>query len=128
VGVAGRIACEARTDLPGAPPHAAPSEHSRTPIVSLFDASSKKVEYTIVGASAATALPLAMKLELRAFAHEKAARDYLLLAFDAQHGQEDLRNRIAQLLREAPVLPACLCTTVVDAGNRDGGAASNRDV
>ena len=78
------------------------------PIVSLFDASSDKIKYTIVGASAATAVSLALKLELRAFTRTKAARDYLLLAFDAQHGHEDLKNRIAQLLREAPLLPACL--------------------
>ena len=98
------------------------------PIVSLFDASSKTIKYTIVGASAATALSLDRKLEHRAFVHAKATRDYLLLAFDAQHGHEDLRIRIAQLLREAPMLPACLCTTVGNAGSRDGGAANNRDV
>ena len=99
------------------------------PVASLFEASSDKIKYTIIGASAATAVSLAMNLELRAFVHAKAAKDYLLLAFDARQGREDLRDRIAQLLREAPMLPACLCATpVVNAGNRDGGAAGDRDV
>jgi hypothetical protein len=78
-------------------------------VVSLFEASSLKMKYTIVGAAAATALSLALKLELRAYVHTKAAKDYLLLAFDAQHSGSDLRNRIAQLLREAPLLPSCIC-------------------
>ena len=69
------------------------------PVVSLFEASLVKIKYTIIGASAATALPLAPKLELRAYVHTKTARDYLLLALDAQNGAEDLRGRAAQLLR-----------------------------
>jgi len=79
------------------------------PVVSLFEASSLKMKYTVLGASAATALSLAFKLELRAYVHTKEAKDYLLLPFDAQHNSGDLRNRIAQLLRETPLLPSCIC-------------------
>ena len=79
------------------------------PAVSLFEASSIMLKYAIVGAAAATALSLGMKLELRAYIHRRAAKEYLLIYVDAQHGGEDLRNRITQLLREAPLLP-CICT------------------
>ena len=101
------------------------------PVVSLFEASSGKINYTIIGASAATATSLALKLELRAYVHMKAARDYLLLAFAAQHGPEHLRNRVTQLLREAPLLPWCLRATVVPrvhARTRDDGEPADRDV
>ena len=78
------------------------------PVVSLFDAPRSNIKYTIVAASLATALSLGLKLELRAHMHAGAARDYLLLVFDTQSG-EDARARAAQLLREAPMLPACIC-------------------
>ena len=48
-----------------------------------------------------------LKLELRAHAHAKAARDYAILALDAKHG--GVRAREVQLIREAPMLPACIC-------------------
>ena len=75
------------------------------PAVSLFD--ERNVRYSVVAASLATALSLGLKLELRAHVHARAARDYAVLAFDAKHG--DVRNREAQLIREAPMLPACIC-------------------
>ena len=76
--------------------------------MSLFDEGHSNVKYTVVAASLATALSLGLKLELRARVHTRVARDYLLLAFDAQNG-EGVRARAAQLLREAPMLPACVC-------------------
>jgi len=68
------------------------------------------LNYATVGAAAATALSLGMKLELRAYIHRRAAKEYLLIYVDAQHGGEDLRNRITQLLREEPLLP-CICAS-----------------
>ena len=79
------------------------------PVVSLLDAAHSNIKYTIVAASLATALPLGLKLELRAHKHAKAARDYLLLLIDAQDGAQDTQTRAKQLLREAPMLPACIC-------------------
>ena len=79
------------------------------PVVSLFDAPRSNIKYTIVAASLATALSLGLKLDLRAHMHARAARDYLLLVFDAQNGGEDTRARATRLLREAPLLPACIC-------------------
>jgi len=78
------------------------------PVVSLFDAPHYSVKYTIVAAPLATALSLGLKLELRAYMHARAERDYLMLVFDTQSG-EDTRARANQLLREAPMLPACIC-------------------
>ena len=81
-------------------------------VVSLFEATSSTLKYTVVGASAATALSLALKLELRAFVHSKTSREYMLLALDyPRANQEEVKQRIAQLLREAPLLPSCFCTT-----------------
>ena len=54
-------------------------------VVSLFEASPLKMKYTIVGASAAMALSLALKRELRAHVHTRTAREYLLLIFEAGH-------------------------------------------
>ena len=79
------------------------------PVVSLFDAPHSSVKYTIVAASLATALSLGLKLELRAHMHANAARDYLMLVFDTQSGGQDATARAEQLLREAPMLPACIC-------------------
>ena len=79
------------------------------PVVSLFDAPRSSVKYTIAAASLATALSLGLKLELRAHMHANAARDYLMLVFDTQSGGQDVTARAAQLLREAPMLPACIC-------------------
>ena len=79
------------------------------PVVSLFDAPNSSVKYTIVAASLATALSLGLKLELRAHKHAKAARDYMMLLFDAKNGAQDTQARGKQLLREAPMLPACIC-------------------
>ena len=79
------------------------------PVVSLFDATRSNIKYTVVPASPATALSLGLKLELRAHKHAKVARDYLLLLFDAQNGAQDTQARARQLLREAPMLPACIC-------------------
>ena len=78
--------------------------------VSLFEATSNVLKYTVVGASAATALSLALKLELRSFVHSKASREYMLLALDAR-ASEEVKQRVAQLLREARLLP-CFCATV----------------
>ena len=75
--------------------------------VSLFVATSNVLKYTVVFASAATALSLALKLELRSFVHSRASREYMLLALDNRAG-EDAKQRVAQLLREAPLLP-CVC-------------------
>ena len=88
------------------------------PAVSLFEASSLLRKYATTGAAAATALSLGMKLELRAYIHRRAAKEYMLVSFDARHGGDDLRNRIAQLLREAPLLP-CICATEPPRGNLD---------
>ena len=44
------------------------------PVVSLFEASSIIPYYAIVGAAAATALSLGLKLELRAYIHMRAAK------------------------------------------------------
>ena len=82
------------------------------PAVSLFEASSTMLKYAFVGAAAATALALGMKLEFRAYIHRRAAKEYVLIYVDAQHGGEDLRNGITQLLREAPLLP-CICASDV---------------
>ena len=79
------------------------------PVVSLFDATDSNVKYTIIAASLATALSLGLKLELRAHMHAKTARDYLLLIFDAQNGGQDVQTRATQLIRDAPMLPACIC-------------------
>ena len=49
------------------------------PAVSLFEASSLLRKYAIVGAAAATALSLGMKLELRAYIHRRVAKEYLLI-------------------------------------------------
>jgi hypothetical protein len=76
--------------------------------VSLFDEGQSNVRYSVVAASLATALSLGLKLELRAHVHTRTARDYTMLAFDARQG-EDVRAREAQLIREAPLLPACIC-------------------
>ena len=77
-------------------------------VVSLFEASSLKMKYTIVGASAATALSLALKLELHAHVHTRTAQEYLLLGLEADH--QDAQARIAQLMREAPLLPSYFCS------------------
>jgi len=61
----------------------------------------------VVSANAATALSLALKLELRSFVHSKASREYMLLALGAR-ASEEAKQRIAQLLREAPLLPCFL--------------------
>ena len=81
------------------------------PVVSLFGATRSNIKYTIVAASLATALSLGIKLERRAHKHAKTARDYLMLLFDAQNGAEQHQEqaRAKQLLREAPMLPACIC-------------------
>ena len=89
------------------------------PVVSLFDAPHSSVNYTIVAASMATALSLGLKLELRAHMHARAARDYLLLVFDTQSG-DDTRARAKQLLREAPMLPACICQRSDDPAGDEG--------
>ena len=93
------------------------------PVVSLFDEGHSNVKYTVVAASLATALSLGLKLELRAHVHTRTARDYLLLAFDARQG-EDVRAREAQLLREAPLLPACICGNGDPTGNQGEPGAS----
>ena len=79
-------------------------------MASLFEASSVILKYAIVEAAAATALSLGLTLELRAYTHMRAAKEYLLIAFDAQRRGEDLRNRITQLLREAPLAPCIRAT------------------
>ena len=84
--------------------------------VSLFEATSNALKYTVVGASAATALSLALKLELRSFGHSKASREYMLLAFDGRAGDE---QRVAQILRDAPLLP-CFCASLPAGGTRKG--------
>ena len=71
--------------------------------VSLFGAS-EALKYTIVGASAATAQSLALRLELRAYIHGKASQEYLLLSLDERLGNV---QRVAQILRDAPMLPCC---------------------
>ena len=78
------------------------------PVVSLFNEGHASVKYTVVAASLTTALSLGLKLELRAHIHARVARDYTQLAFDARNG-DDVRTRAAQLLREAPMLPGCVC-------------------
>ena len=88
------------------------------PVVSLFDAPRSSVKYTIVAASLATALSLGLKLELRAHMHAIATRDYLMLPLDAQNG-EGTRARAKQLLREAPMLPACICQRIDDPAGDD---------
>ena len=97
------------------------------PVVSLFDEGRSSVKYTVVAASLATALSLGLKLELRAHVHIRAARDYMLLAFDARQG-EDVRAREAQLLREAPLLPACICGNGDPTGHQGeaGATATSR--
>ena len=85
------------------------------------------MKYTIDGAAAATALSLGLKLELRAYVHTKAAKEYLLLAFDAQRGGEDLRNRTALLLSGAPLLPSCICATEPPRENPDDPARDQRE-
>ena len=92
------------------------------PVVSLFDEGHSNVKYTVVAASLATALSLGLKLELRAHVHTRTARDYMLLAFDARQG-EDVRAREAQLLREAPLLPARICGFGDPAGNQGEAGA-----
>jgi hypothetical protein len=89
------------------------------PAVSIFDA--QDISYSVVAASLATALSLSLKLELRAYQHAKAARDYAILAFDARH--RDARAREAQLIREAPMLPACICGNVNPAGQQGEAGA-----
>ena len=88
--------------------------------VSLFGAASNALRYTVVGASAATALSLVLRLELRSYVHNKASREYMLLALDDRAGDV---QRAAQLLREAPLLP-CFCMSL-PAGTWKG---SGRDV
>ena len=56
------------------------------PAAPLFEASSILLKYAIVGAAAATALSLGMKLELRAYIHRRAAKGYLLIYVDPQPG------------------------------------------
>ena len=80
------------------------------------------MKYTVVAASLATALSLGLKLELRGHAHTRTARGYMLLAFDARQG-EGVRAREAQLLREAPLLPACICGTGDPTGNQGEAGA-----
>ena len=75
--------------------------------VSLFGASDA-LKYTIVGASAAPALSLALRLELRAYIHSKASREYTLLSMDERVGDV---QRAAQILRDAPMLP-CFCASI----------------
>ena len=75
--------------------------------VSLFGAASESLKYTVVGASAATALSLALRLELRSYIHSKASREYTLLALDERAGD---MQRAAQILRDAPMLP-CFCAS-----------------
>jgi len=89
--------------------------------VLLFGATSDALKYTVVGASAATALSLALRLELRSFVHSKASREYMLLALDDRAGDV---QRVAQLLREAPLLP-CFCASLPAGGPRKG---NGRDV
>jgi len=93
--------------------------------VSLFEATSNVLKYTVVGASAATALSLALKLELRSFVHSKASREYMLLALDNRASQEEVKQRITQLLREAPLLPSCFCATVKGNGRIDPPAGDS---
>jgi len=90
------------------------------PAVSLFDA--QDIRYSVVAASLATALSLSLKLELRAHMHAKAARGYAVLAFDAKHG--GVRDREAQLIREAPMLPACICGNGIDTVRQQGEAGA----
>ena len=92
------------------------------PVVSLFNEGHSNVRYSVVATSLATALSLGLKLELRARIHTGAARDYLLLAFDARQG-EDVRAREAQLLREVPLLPACMCGSGDPTGNQGEAGA-----
>ena len=77
-------------------------------VVSLFEAASGTMKDTIVGASAATALSLALKLELRAYVHTRTAREYLLLMFDCRY--QGVKPRIMQPMREAPLLPSSICS------------------
>ena len=92
------------------------------PVVSLFDAPHLNVKYTIVAASLATALSLGLKLELRAHTHARTARGYLILNFDDQNGVQDVQARARLLLREAPMLPACICE-----GNATDPAGDTRE-
>ena len=85
--------------------------------VSFFGAASDALKYTVVGASAATALSLALRLELRSYVHSKASREYTLMALDERAGDV---QRIAQLLRDAPLLP-CFCAS------RIGGARKGNE-
>ena len=90
------------------------------PAVSIFDA--PDISYSVVAASLAAALSLSLKLELRAYHHAKAARDYAILAFDARHG--DVRAREAPLIREAPMLPVCICGNGHDTAGQQGEAGA----
>ena len=95
------------------------------PVVSLFDAAHPSIKCTIVAASLATALSLGLKLELRAHKHAKAARYYLMLLFDAQNGAQDTQARAKQLLREAPMLPACICEGNAGGAGGPGDASAS---
>ena len=90
------------------------------PALSLVD--EQTARYSVVAASLATALSLGLKLELWAHVHGRTARDYRMLAFDAQNG-EDVRAREAQLIREAPLLPACICGNGDSAGHQGEAGA-----
>ena len=73
------------------------------PVVRLFDSSSVKIKYTVIAASAATALSLALKLELRAYTHNKTAKKWFPISFDARNGAGDTGSRVWRLLRKAPL-------------------------
>jgi hypothetical protein len=93
-------------------------------VFSLFDTSSRAMRYIVVAASAATALSLAMRLELRSYVHSKASREYSLLVRQFPNAnQEEVSQRIVQLLREAPLLLACCCAVDMENGRSAAGNA-----
>jgi hypothetical protein len=105
-------------------------------VVSLFDFASSVMKYTIVGASAATALSLALKLELRAYVHNRTAREYMLLVLDYETNSDHtgIKSRITLLMREAPLLPSCICgsstadmTPYVDSPNSKNATWNQRE-
>ena len=86
------------------------------PVVSIFD--EEHVTYTVIAAALATAVSLTLSLDLRAHRHERAAREYWLMEFDARQG-ENVQERARQALRDAPFLPWCCARG--NAATRDQG-------
>ncbi len=80
------------------------------PVIASFDASAAALRYIILTASAASALALTLKLDLRSYKHLQTALRYLELAYDLERGTAtDIDQRIMQIMREVPMLPWCCC-------------------